>query len=135
MNLKNIETELAKAPLDPEVGIKRIALVDGEQFGYHVAEIQTHVNAHVHRQGDETYHILKGRGEIHVGPVTLADNHPLTVEWESPITVVTGDVFNIPQGYAHCLKNVGPDPLVIIFVCPPEHLTTDRYIVPMPQDK
>ena len=135
MNLKNIETELEKAPLDPEVGIKRIALIDGEQFGYHVAEVQTQVNAHVHRNGDETYHVIKGRGEIHVGPVTFKDNQPISVEWHKPTLVGPGDVFNIPQGYAHCLKNAGLDPLVIIFVCPPEHLTTDRYLVEMPQAK
>ncbi len=132
METKNIEIELTNAPYDPAVRIKRIALVDGEKFGYHVAEIQTHVNAHVHQQGDETYHVLKGKGQIHIGQVTFADNKPLTVEWESPITVGPGDVFNIPQGYAHCLKNDGPDPLIIIFVCPPQHLTTDRLFVEMP---
>lgn len=132
METKNIEIELTNAPYDPAVGIKRIPLVDGEHFGYHVAEVQTQVNAHVHRNGDETYHVLKGRGEIHVGPVTFKDNQPISVEWEKPTLVGPGDVFNIPQGYAHCLKNAGLDPLIIIFVCPPQHLSTDRYLVDMP---
>jgi mannose-6-phosphate isomerase-like protein (cupin superfamily) len=132
MDLKNIELELTKEPLDSAVGIKRIALIDGEHFGYHVAEIQTQVNAHVHRQGDETYHVLKGKGEIHLGQATFHDNQRITVEWEKPVEVRPGDVFNISQDYAHCLKNTGTEPLIIIFVCPPQHLTTDRYPVEIP---
>ena len=129
MDIKNIYKQLEKAPLDSAVGIKHIALIDGKEWGYHVAEVKTKVTAHVHRSGDENYHVLKGNGEMNVGLVNFQDSKPVSVNWDPPTQVGPGDVFNIPEGYAHCLKNTGQEPILVIFVSAPEHFTTDRYLV------
>jgi mannose-6-phosphate isomerase-like protein (cupin superfamily) len=129
MNKGNIYKKISEAKLDEAVGIKHAAVVEGEDLGYHVAEISKQVGAHVHKFGDEIYHVLEGTGSMHAGRTDFDGDKPVKVNWEEPFDVGPGDVFNIPGGYAHSLKNTGDKPLLIAFICPHTHLTTDRYII------
>lgn len=129
MKIGNINTALKGAPEDLTVKIKHAPVVEGKYIGYHVAEINQQVQAHVHRTGDELYHVLKGKGLMYVGKVDFEGDKPVKVEWETPVSVKPNDVFNIPEGYAHSLQNAGGKPLIIGFICPHTHLTTDRYII------
>lgn len=135
MKTKNIGKSLNEALLDPEVGIRHISVADMGGIGYHVAEISKGVNAHVHRKGKETYHVLEGSGKMYVGKVTFDGETPVKVAWEKPVNVEKDDVFIIDEGYAHSLQNTGGKPLRISFICPDEHLTTDRYVVDNPAAK
>ena len=62
MKIGNLKDELDKATLDGDVGIKRAIVAEGPDLEFHVAEISREVAAHVHRRGDEIYHIIRGRG-------------------------------------------------------------------------
>ena len=133
MEIKNIYNALKAAPTDENVKIKIAHIVQGKQIGYHVAEIGQQVQAHVHKSGDEIYHVLKGSGLMYIGKVVFEDNRPVKTNWEQPVSVKENDVFNIPEGYAHSLRNSGSEPLLISFCCPVAHLTEDdRFIVDNP---
>ncbi len=130
--VQNLVASLQKVTLDPVVGIKTVSVAMGNEVGYYAAEITAHVQAHVHRHGDELYHILEGNGFVYLGKVEFEDGFPVNVTWEVPLRVKTNDVFNIPEGHAHSLVNAGERPLIIGFICPQTHLTTDRYIIDTP---
>ena len=118
MEIGNIDKKLKEASEDPKVKIKHASVVEGLHIGYHVAEINQQVQAHAHKEGDELYHVLKGKGLMYIGKVKFEREKPVKVEWERPVKVEINDVFNIPGGYAHSLKNIGGKPLVIGFICP-----------------
>ncbi|MBL7160329.1 MAG: hypothetical protein ISS93_00560 [Candidatus Aenigmarchaeota archaeon] len=132
MDIHNIDRKLGQSVLDPMVGIKIVSVVRGRKDGYHVAEINRQVNAHVHKGGDEFYHILSGLGIMRIGKVTFKDNKPAEVDWLPPSNVSQNDVFVVPEGYAHSLKNKEDKPLIIGFICPHSHLDEDRHIVENP---
>lgn len=104
MKILNIKKEISKAKADPKVSIKRTCLFDNKKISFHVAEIKKHVQAHVHKRGDEVYTILKGRGLIYFGKVNFNKNKIKSIRWEKPKKVEEGDVFNIPERFAHHLK-------------------------------
>ena len=122
MDIGNIYKKLNDARMDAAVGIKHVAVASGQELGYHVAEITRQVAPHVHLHGDEIYHVLSGRGVMYIGQTKFKDEAPVNVKWEKPYDVIPGDVFNIPEGYAHSLKNSGDQPLIVAFMCPHTHL-------------
>jgi mannose-6-phosphate isomerase-like protein (cupin superfamily) len=133
MDIHNIDKKLGQSVLDPMVGIKIVSIVKGRKDGYHVAEINKQVKAHVHKKGDEFYHILSGSGTMKIGKVIFKENKPVKIDWLPPINVSQNDVFVVPEGYAHSLKNKEGKPLIIGFICPHSHLDEDRYMVDDPQ--
>ena len=128
MKITNLKIAIKKAKLDPKVSIKRVCLWQNEKISYHTAQILKQVNAHFHKNGDEIYQIIYGRGLIYIGSVDKNKK----VGWYKPKLVKENDVFNIPAGFAHCLKNLSKKPLIITFFCPPQHLKNDRFIVNNP---
>ncbi|MDD5337075.1 MAG: cupin domain-containing protein [Candidatus ainarchaeum sp.] len=121
--------KLSKAPLDKKVGIRHIILYSGKSWSYHLAEVRSLVNPHVHFKGDEIYYVIEGSGRMHVGYVAQGQKN-YTAKWEAPLEVKAGDAFIIPPAYAHSLQNTGSMPIVIIFRCPPGHLSDkDRFAV------
>jgi len=134
MEVYNIDEELKKAKLDTTVGIKHARVVHEQSSGYHVAQIQDHFHAHVHRSGDELYKIEKGEGVMYIGKVTFHGKTPIDVKWEKGKHVKKGDAFIVPEGYAHSLQNIGTAPLEITFFCSDNHLTDDdRFVVENPK--
>lgn len=131
MKIENINEKLKNAPEDPVVKIRRAVVIEGARNTYNVAEIGKQVQAHVHRKEDEFYHVLEGGGILYIGKVEFKENKPVRVHWEQPIKVKQNDVFVIPEEYAHSLKNTSGK-LVIAFICPLSHMTTDRIIVDNP---
>lgn len=120
---------LKDAKKDDTVGISHSIVSSGGKLGYHVASIEKNVSAHVHMEGDEIYHILEGEGEMMIGKAVVERGEVIDVDWEKSYPVKKNDVFNIPEGYAHTLKNTPNSDLIIGFICPHTHLTTDRFIV------
>jgi len=128
MKFQNIKIILKKAKLDPKVSIKRICLWQDKRNSYHTAQISQQVNAHFHKNGNEIYQIIQGQGLIYFGKIKKDQS----VQWEKPVKVKEGDVFNIKANVAHCLKNLKRQSLIITFFCPPQHLKNDRFIVNQP---
>ncbi len=128
----NWKRALEQAVRDPKVGIRIARLCGDEHFGLYVASVPDRVGCHVHFHGGETYEILAGTGELHLGFVR--QENPGPIEWRKPEPVEAGDAFMIGAGFAHQLRNKGTDDLVIIFGCPPSHLDNqlDRRMIDPP---
>ncbi len=127
LSIKNFEDEIKKAPVDSKVNIKVAPLAGDETMTMYstVLKPEAKVTAHVHSQGIELYHILKGIGEMYTG--SLIDSNK--VKWNPPQLVKEGDVFSINPGIVHQLKNVSSqEDLILMFVCPHSHLKEDRMI-------
>ncbi len=129
----NWKQAVEQAVPDPNVGIRIARLCGDEQFGLYVASVPDRVGCHVHFHGSETYEILEGVGELHLGFVSGRDHGP--IEWRKPEPVEAGDAFMIAEGFAHQLRNKGSGDLVIIFGCPPSHLDNDldRLMIEVPE--
>lgn len=128
----NWRRAVEQAPPDPKVGIRIAKLCGDEQFGLYVASVPDRVGCHVHFHGSETYEILEGKGELHLGFVGGPDHGP--IQWRKPEPVEAGDFFMIGAGFAHQLRNKGPGDLAVVFGCPPSHLDNrlDRRMVEPP---
>jgi mannose-6-phosphate isomerase-like protein (cupin superfamily) len=70
------------------------------------------VTPHRHRQIEEIYYIVSGRGLMTVGDETRE--------------VGPGDAVYIPRGNRHTLKNTGADPIKLILVCGPAFFYEDE---------
>lgn len=108
---------------DPAVGIRIATVLEDKDCSYYATEIAPgkSVTPHYHSQGDEVYIIFSGVG-------SLKSWKPDSAEHVAEVQVEQGDVFNIPSGTVHQLINIGEQPLVLLFACPPGHLGADRVI-------
>lgn len=70
------------------------------------------VTPHRHRQIEEIYYIVSGRGLMTVGEETRE--------------VGAGDAVYIPRGHRHTLDNTGDDPIKLILVCGPAFFYEDE---------
>jgi mannose-6-phosphate isomerase-like protein (cupin superfamily) len=70
------------------------------------------VTPHRHRQIEEIYYIVSGRGLMTVGDETRE--------------VGAGDAVYIPRGNRHTLKNTGADPIKVVLVCGPAFFYEDE---------
>lgn len=126
LQIINYHEALSQATLDEKVNIKIAPLAGDKDVKTFVTELKSgaKITAHVHSQGIELYHILKGKGEIYTGKL-VHDK----VTWSSSRVVKEGDVFAITAGTVDQLKNAsGDDPLALMFMCPESHLKEDRII-------
>ena len=72
------------------------------------------VTPHRHRQIEEIYYIVSGRGLMTVGDETRE--------------VGAGDAVYIPRGHRHTLKNTSADPIKLILVCGPAFFYEDEIV-------
>ncbi|HXU34935.1 MAG TPA: cupin domain-containing protein [Blastocatellia bacterium] len=70
------------------------------------------VTPHRHRQIEEIYYIVSGRGLMTVGDETRE--------------VGPGDAVYIPRGNRHTLENTGEEPIKLILVCGPAFFYEDE---------
>lgn len=120
---------LAKAERDVAVGIRHAELGGDSSWRLHVAEISGKIACHVHHQGHEVYEIVSGSGVMLSGPVEKSGQSQKVARCDS-LAVKAGDVFSVPEGFAHQLVRDGAEPLIIIFACSDNHLGEDRMILP-----
>lgn len=126
--VRNWPDEIQNAPVDAAVNIQIAPLAGDNQMTMYATVLKpgSQVKAHVHHKGTELYHILSGTGEMYTGHFNQVSGQ---VAWRQPSMVKTGDVFAIDAGITHQLRNTSSsEDLVLIFVCPPEHLQEDRTI-------
>ena len=70
---------------------------------------------HRHRTSEELYHVTAGRGEVTLGAKCLE--------------IGVGDTVAIPPGTAHSVRNIGPEPLVILCCCSPPYAHEDTELL------
>ena len=66
---------------------------------------------HAHRQSEELYHVLAGRGVMTLGP--------------EQFPVGPGDTVLIDPGTPHCIAADGPEPLRLLCCCSPAYAHDD----------
>lgn len=121
---ENFDEGLFKAKYDSAVGIAVFPLSTGTYlscFGTRMAAGKK-VGCHSHRHGDEWYVIINGEGDMYLADVDLKGN----VTNRRIIPVIKGSAFVIPENTAHQL--VAKTELDLVFLCPNNHLSDDRYI-------
>ncbi|MBU1108436.1 MAG: YaiI/YqxD family protein [Candidatus Riflebacteria bacterium] len=119
---------LAGAEPDLTAKIRHAQLAGDGSWRLHVAEISDKVACHVHGVGLEVYEIISGCGTLYSGPTTMSGSEAKLMNRHS-LPVVAGDLFIVPEGYAHQLVSTGSEPLIIIFACPDSHLGEDRVVM------
>ena len=72
------------------------------------------VTPHRHRQIEEIYFVISGRGLMTVGDETRE--------------VEAGDAIYIPRGQRHTLENTGTDPIKLVLVCGPAFFYEDEIL-------
>ncbi len=75
----------------------------------------TTTRLHRHRQSEELYHITAGRGQMTLG--------------EDSFEVEPGDTICIPPGTAHCIENIGSEPLRLLCCCAPAYADGDTELL------
>ena len=70
------------------------------------------VTPHHHREIEEIYYIVSGRGLMSVGDETQE--------------VEAGDAVYVPRGHRHTLKNTGDQPITLLVACGPAFFYADE---------
>ena len=70
---------------------------------------------HKHKATEELYHITQGHGLMTLG--------------DESFEVSTGDTVCIQPGTAHCIENLGNEPLVLLCCCSPAYTHEDTELV------
>jgi mannose-6-phosphate isomerase-like protein (cupin superfamily) len=123
MDIVNWFSKLECGAYDEIVGIRITKLTGNTEFSTYLTVIDSGkaVSPHYHKNGDEHYHIIRGRGEI-----VLTD----LVSMKKTIIPVDEKIsFTVPENTLHQLKNTGEEPLMLMFSCPQSHLNEDRFLL------
>lgn len=106
---------------DNAVGIRIAKLAGDPSFSTFITSIDINksVNPHYHKEGDEHYHIISGKGKVSLMNIA-------TGEEENRI-VSAQESFVVKENMLHKLTNVGDSPLILMFSCPQSHLESDRF--------
>jgi mannose-6-phosphate isomerase-like protein (cupin superfamily) len=72
------------------------------------------VTPHHHRQIEEIYYIIEGRGVMTVG--------------DEQQDVAAGDAVYVPRGQRHTLCNTGAEPIKLLLVCGPAFFYEDEVL-------
>src|ERR1044071_3994247 len=72
------------------------------------------VTPHHHREIEEIYYIVEGRGVMTVGGEQQ--------------TVAAGDAVYVPRGHRHTLTNTGTEPIKLLLVCGPAFFYEDEVL-------
>ena len=114
MKKSNIFSKIDQAKIDEKVGIGISEIVKGENVSFHIAVVKDKVREHYHKERDEIYYIVKGKGILKID------------DEESAVT--DGDVILIPKGSKHSLRNLEVEPLILVFIsAPPFAPERDRF--------
>jgi len=70
------------------------------------------VTPHHHREIEEIYYVVSGRGSMTVGDETRE--------------VIAGDAIYVPRNHRHSLSNTGSEPIRLILVCGPAFFYEDQ---------
>ena len=72
------------------------------------------VTPHHHREIEEIYYIVEGRGVMTVG--------------DEQQEVAAGDAVYVPRGHRHTLSNTGAEPIKLLLVCGPAFFYGDEVL-------
>lgn len=119
----NITEALKACKVVDAANIRLVPMAGDADFTLYAAELAPFavLRPHVHRRGNEIYQIVSGQGMIRVG--RESGGKPL---WDEELPMNPLDCLTVEPGKAHQLLNTGETPLIAVFICPADHLGTDR---------
>lgn len=106
MDIVNVLGNMAKTPIDSEVGIAIVEGVSELGVSMGMAIVENRIRPHYQKVSDEIYFILRGEGEISIGEETRK--------------LQQGDMVAIPKGYVHSFVNTGSEPCLVLFSSGPK---------------
>jgi len=89
--------------------------VNNQSLAEAIVKPQQTTAAHFHKQTEEIYFILEGKGEMRL------DDKQFIVE--------ENDSILIPPGQVHCIKNIGDGELRFLCCCSPAYDHTDTFLI------
>jgi len=106
---------LQKEKIDPGQPFKSIPLLKGPNCSFNLAQLNTVVKNHYHKDHDEVVYLVRGNGLV-----TIAGKE---------YRVSPGYAYLVPQGTIHRFVNLGPDPAVVLSIFSPAFDGKDRIFV------
>ncbi|SMC76703.1 cupin domain-containing protein [Sporomusa malonica] len=106
MHVVNVLENMAKTPIDPEVGIAIVEGMAEPGVSMGLAVVKDRIRPHYQKVSDELYYILRGQGIITIG----GERQELR----------EGDVVAIPKGQVHGFVNTGKEPCLVLFSSGPK---------------
>ncbi len=113
-----IDALLAKHPLGAKENIKVVPLAKSEHSAQVLVQVRDREPLHYHADSDITVFLLRGRGQLRLGPRTHA--------------VKAGDVLHVPRGAIHAYINQGPGIGVAVVSYSPAPGPDDRVLIKDP---
>ena len=110
-----IDALLAKHALGPKENIKVVPLAQSEHSAQVLVQVRDREPLHYHADSDITVFLLRGRGQLRLGPRTHA--------------VKAGDVLHVPRGAIHAYINQGPEVGVAVVSNSPAPGPNDRVLI------
>ncbi len=111
----NIYKKIEEVVIDKNVGAGIAKLVEGENLSMHIAMVSNKLKPHYHKERDEIYFIIRGKGIIKIN--------------EEEIEVKEGDAILIPKGSIHSIRPINKDIEFIFISAPPFNPEKDRYMI------
>jgi mannose-6-phosphate isomerase-like protein (cupin superfamily) len=96
---------LAANPIPAGANIHAVELGRTDSVSHHLVQIRDREEAHIHQHHDLTVVVLRGTGEVAVGPERVA--------------VRSGDAIFVPRGTVHFFRNTGAEPAVALVTASP----------------
>jgi len=106
---------LQKEKVDPSQAFKSIPLLRGPNCSFNLAQLNTVVKNHYHKDHDEVVYIVRGNGLV-----TIAGKE---------YRVSPGYGYLVPQGTIHRFVNLGPDPAIVLSIFSPAFDGKDRIFI------
>lgn len=106
MQIINLLDDIAKTPVDPDVGIALVQGIAEPGVSIGLAVVQSQIRPHYQKISDEIYFIVRGQGE-------------LTVDGETK-PLREGDAASIPRGKVHGFINTSTEPCLVLFASGPK---------------
>jgi quercetin dioxygenase-like cupin family protein len=112
-------------PVGPDQAIRVVAAGRTDTSSYHVVQIRTQEQPHMHASHDLVAHMLKGHGRIHLLITGTATTFSVSIR-----TIRKGDSVVIPRGTIHWFVNGSAAPSVALACFSPP--LTGKDVVPAP---
>lgn len=102
-----IEQILRQRPVRDDQDFLPHTLLVSHEFSAHLLQFRTGEQRHVHRLHDLTIVVHRGRGEVYIDDIRRMAR--------------AGDVFHIPRGVPHSIRNAGDEPLISVNIFTPPY--------------
>lgn len=144
LQLDYLEEKLQEAVYEPKLGVRLVHLSSTDISGKQLEHVAVKIDAgkqltpHVHEvDGEICIPLTQGIARLgdpkkNSNGTYVMEEDKVIVDWEEAKNLVPGKSFHIPAGKAHYFAASSESPLIVFFILPATHLSTDRKFVVYP---